>query len=127
MILGLVIKVLRWFSLDYSVLLLTIILGWVTMVRGGKAGNRWRRSLFDREESLAKNLYDLIKNHSCTRGSIDRWRWGLHSSGDYSVKTSYLAQLNHQQSPIGKELQTYWINCVPLNICCFVWKLIRRR
>ncbi|CAL0310617.1 unnamed protein product [Lupinus luteus] len=43
------------------------------------------------------------------------------------VKTTYLAQLNHQQSPIGKELKNCWINCVPSNICCFVWKLIRRR
>ncbi|KAE9603423.1 putative reverse transcriptase zinc-binding domain-containing protein [Lupinus albus] len=41
------------------------------------------------------------------------------------VVLSYIAQLNHQQSPIGKKVNNCWINCVPLNICCFVWKLIR--
>ncbi|KAF1866438.1 hypothetical protein Lal_00017821 [Lupinus albus] len=60
----------------------------------------WRRCLFGREESLAQNLYDLIRHHSCKRGIIDRWRWGLDSSGEYVVRTSYLAQLNHQQSLI---------------------------
>ncbi|KAF1893851.1 hypothetical protein Lal_00002390 [Lupinus albus] len=69
---------------------------WREDVRNWEIG--WRRSLFGREESLAKNLYDLIKNHSCMRGSIDRWV--LHGSSDYTVKSSYLAQLNHQQSPI---------------------------
>ncbi|KAF1877282.1 hypothetical protein Lal_00012053, partial [Lupinus albus] len=87
----------------------------------------WRRSLFGRDESLAKNLYDLIHNHSCKRSSLDRWRWSLDASGDYVVKTAYLAQLTHQQSLIGKELTNCWINYVSLTICCFVWKLIRGR
>ncbi|KAF1863780.1 hypothetical protein Lal_00030885, partial [Lupinus albus] len=100
------IKVSNWFSLDYFVLLQIINLG---------------------EESLAQNLYDLIHNHSCKRSSLDRWRWSLDASGDYVVKIVYLAQLIHQQSLIGKELTNCWINCVPLTICCFVWKLIRGR
>ncbi|KAF1867804.1 hypothetical protein Lal_00050238 [Lupinus albus] len=119
---GLVIKVLRWFFLDCFVLLQISFLGWAIMVYGG-AMPRGGKS----EESMAQNLYDLIRHHSCKRGIIDRWRWGLDSSGEYVVRTSYLAQLNHQQSPIGEELKNCWINCVSLNICCFVWKLVRRR
>ncbi|KAF1886552.1 hypothetical protein Lal_00045785 [Lupinus albus] len=43
----------------------------------------WRRSLFGREVSLAQNLYDLIRHHSCKRCLIDRWRCGLDRSGKY--------------------------------------------
>ncbi|KAE9592429.1 hypothetical protein Lalb_Chr19g0129201 [Lupinus albus] len=64
----------------------------------------WRRNLFGRQESLTQNLYDLIHHHSCKRDVLDRWRWGLDVSGDYVVKTT-LAQLNHQQPPLGKEIK----------------------
>ncbi|KAF1865944.1 hypothetical protein Lal_00041725, partial [Lupinus albus] len=60
----------------------------------------WRRNLFGRNESLAQNLDDLIHRHSCKRDILDSWRWSLDGSGDYVVRTSYLAQLNHQQPPL---------------------------
>ncbi|KAF1894122.1 hypothetical protein Lal_00004041, partial [Lupinus albus] len=51
----------------------------------------WRRSLFGREVSLAQNLYELIRLHSCKRGVIDRWRWGLNGFGEYVLIRRRLA------------------------------------
>ncbi|KAF1878825.1 hypothetical protein Lal_00047497 [Lupinus albus] len=88
--------------------------------------------VFPRLFHLATNQLFWVGDNGLWRGDawrdiIDRWRWGLDSSGEYVVRTSYLAQLNHQQSLIGKELKNCWINCVLLNNCCFVWNLVRRR
>ncbi|CAL0312027.1 unnamed protein product [Lupinus luteus] len=42
-------------------------------------------------------------------------------------KTTYLAQVIHNNSTLDNVLKKCWISCVPSSICCFVWKLVRQR
>lgn len=92
----------------------------------GVIGNwAWRRSLFEWELDLVKDLELLLNKSHIFHGSSDVWQWRFSPNGEYSSKSGYdrlLMLKNPGLTPHLDKANNAWINGVPFKINAFVWK-----
>jgi len=99
------------------------LLGWG--VNGGAW--RWRRRLFVWEEGLLGDLISLLQNVNLQVNNIDRWRWALESTNNYSVRSAY--KFLTLQPPLVSSVDalSLWHKDVPLKVVLFGWRILRDR
>ncbi|XP_019414594.1 PREDICTED: uncharacterized protein LOC109326361 [Lupinus angustifolius] len=78
----------------------------------------WRRDLLEREEIVARSLYELISSTPYRRGAEDQWKWSLDVSGTFVVKTAYLEALETSYVERGEEFLDHSDLVNLLQRCC---------
>ena len=88
---------------------------------------RWRQRLFSWEEGLLGDLISLLQNVNLQVNNIDRWRWALESTNNYSVRSAY--KFLTLQPPLVSSVDalSLWHKDVPLKVVLFGWRILRDR
>lgn len=83
----------------------------------------WRRDLFQWEEQLLQELWNMVQQVQVKDSGADRWFWRLESSGVYSVKTSYKAIMQSGVVPADKFFSHVWSKLWPPKVAAFAWRV----
>lgn len=88
---------------------------------------RWRRNIFNREESLVEELRQQVDSVTLSEGVADKWIWSKEEGGIYSVKSAYVCLLGELGDLADGVFQKLWSVRAPSNAISLAWKLLHNR
>jgi len=89
---------------------------------------KWRRHLFDSEVPMADSFLNDVGCIRIQPSSRDDWIWQLDPSGQYTVKSAYVAlRGNITEGDDCADFEDLWKLRIPSKVAVFVWRLLRDR
>ena len=102
---------------------------WVNTGKGEEFRWRlpWRRDMFEWEEELKQQLFNLFFNAQWKKGELDGWIWDGNGLGTYSVQLGYLVLQEQYHLPQCVWFKVLWALKVqgPTKVC--VWRAMTDR
>jgi len=89
---------------------------------------KWRRNLFDHEQTEAVTFMDLISNVHIQPHLKDTMRWLADPSGLYSSKSAYSLLTNvNRNLPHPNIYKSFWKLNIPPRAAVFAWRILKNR
>ena len=93
----------------------------------GGAGWRWRRRLWVWEEEMLGECIILLHNVCLQINVKDTWKWHMHTSAGYTVRSAYQLLTTQDTSQVEGADALVWHKHVPLKVSIFAWRLVKNR
>lgn len=82
----------------------------------------WRRNLFVWEESLLRNLLELLSSKTLVAGVEVSWIWQGKDNHPYSMKSTYQRITELEGRQVLDFYKLLWDRRIPLKVAAFYWR-----